>query len=165
MPRRRSIETMDRDAQAADLYRKGLNYRQIAAQMGWKNQASAFEAVRRSAADASREANAEVLQILLDRLQDYRRAAWRVLSATHVVTSASGKIIRDENGHALTDHMPVLHALDRLHRYDIEEAKLRDLYPAAKSRVEIITSDTVEANIALLESQLAVNDPADTGVS
>ena len=37
MPRRPSVEVMERDARAADLYRRGLTYRQIATEVGFRS--------------------------------------------------------------------------------------------------------------------------------
>jgi len=54
----------------------------------------------------------------------------------------------------------VLRALDRLAKIDDIELRLRDLYPAAKSRVEIITEDTLDAECAMLARQVAENDAA-----
>lgn len=163
MPRGRSIETRERDAQAVELRRNGLTHRQIAAQLGYKSPASVHEAIQRGIQDGHRESTAEVLQLQLDRLEMYRRTALRVLAARHYAHS-NGRLITlpDTNGESrpVLDHMPILHALDRLLRVDQEINKLRDLYPAAKSRVEVITRDQVEESITALERELAGNDPA-----
>ena len=52
-------------------------------------------------------------------------------------------------------------------RTDDIEAKLRDLYAAAKSRVEVITEDVVDAELAELARRVAENDAAaaDTGTA
>jgi hypothetical protein len=172
MPRRPSVDVMERDAQAADLYRRGLTYRQIAAQLGFRSPQSVGDAIRRHARLAVGGAlgGPEFTQIMLDRLQDYRRAAWRVATARHYVTSQSGKLSMGPDGSPLLDDDPVLRALDRLLRFDQEESRLRDLYPAAKSRVEVITEDAVDAEMAEIARQIALNDarqarPADTGAA
>ena len=41
MPRRRTIETQERDARAVELRRRHLNYKQIAAEMGYSEAAPA----------------------------------------------------------------------------------------------------------------------------
>lgn len=157
MPRRRSAQTMERDAKAYDLFRRGLSYRQIAAEMGYSANA-AFEAVRRAAKDNAVDPleAAEARQVFLDRFQDYRRAAQRVLSTRHYVASAqSGKLAYGPDGQPLLDDDPVLRALDRLCKIDDMELRLRDLYPAAKSRVEVITEDAVDAECARLAAEIA----------
>lgn len=155
MPRRRSSATMERDAQAADLFRRGLSYRQIGAQLGVSHQ-SAFEAVRRAARDAGRDslAAAEALALMLDRLQDYRRLVYRVATTKHYVTTQAGRVV-EFNGAPLLDDAPVLNAVDRLLRTDDTEAKLLGLYAPAKSRVEVVTEDVVDAELARLTAELA----------
>lgn len=166
MPARRSPEAMEKDHRAYDLFRRGLSYRQIAAELGWKSGKSAFEAVRRGAKEAARDAfkDAEARQVFLDRFQDYRRAAQRVLSTRHFVTTQGGKLVTGPDGNPLIDDDPVLRALDRLHKIDDTELRLRDLYPAAKTRVEIIPEETIDAECARLiqeirEREAAAADP------
>ena len=160
MPRRRSVETIERDHRAYDLFRRGLSYRQIGAELG-VNEKTAWEAVRRAARENAvdpLEAMA-ARQVFLDRFQDYRRAAQRVLSTRHYVASAqSGKLTYGPDGNPLLDDDPVLRALDRLAKIDDMELRLRDLYPAAKSRVEVITEDVIDAELAEVARQIAVND-------
>ena len=156
MPRRRSVETIERDHRAYDLFRRGLSYRQIGSELGVSHQA-AFEAVRRAARENAvdpLEAQA-ARQVFLDRFQDYRRSAQRVLAARHYVTTQSGKLVTGPDGNPLLDDDPVLRALDRLAKIDDMELRLRDLYPAAKSRVEVITEDVIDAECAQLVQEIA----------
>ena len=170
MPRRRSAETMERDARAYDLFRRGLSYRQITAEIGYRSPNAAFEAVRRAARDNASDPleAAAARQVFLDRLQDYRRSAQRVLSTRHYVASTqSGKVVHGPNGTPLLDDDPVLRALDRLLKIDDMELRIRDLYPAVKSRVEVITEDVVDAEIARLAQEIGERDAAaaDTGTA
>jgi hypothetical protein len=161
MPMRRSVETMERDARAADLFRRGLSYRQIAAQMGYKTPSTAFTAVRRAAHDAAASplVAAETREILLERLQDYRRLLWRVATAKHYVVTQAGTIVLDpETDLPLLDDAPVLQAVDRLLRCDQEQAKLADAYPALKARVQVITEEDIDAQLSGLARQVAAND-------
>jgi hypothetical protein len=162
MPRRRSLETMEKDAQAADLYRRGLTYRQISAQMGWASPNASVQSVRRAAKDAARDslATAEALQMMLARQQDYRRAAYRVLAAKHYVVTQAGGLAHGPDRQPLVDDGPVLAALDRLVKIDDAEAKLLGLYAPAKSRVEIITEDAVDAELKRLAKEITAADEA-----
>ena len=172
VPARRSAEAIEKDARAYDLFRRGLSYRQIAAEMDWKSQKSAFEAVRRAARDNASDplVEAEARQALLDRLQDYRRSAQRVLTARHYLVS-DGRLVRGPDGTTpLLDDDPVLKALDRLLKIEDTEARLSGLYAPAKARVEVITEDAVDAEMAEIARQIALNDarearPADTGTA
>jgi hypothetical protein len=162
MPQRPSLAVMERDAQSADLYRRGLSYRQIAKQLGYRSPQSVGDAIRRHARTTAADtlAGPEALQVMLDRLQDYRRLAWRVATSKHYATTASGQVaLHPVTGDPLLDDAPVLHALDRLLRFDDHEAKLCGLYAPSRKQVEVITAEDVEANIARLESELAANDP------
>lgn len=172
MPARRTAKTMERDQKAYDLFRRGLSYRQIAAEMTFASPSSAFDAVRRAARDNAADPleQAEARQAFYDRLQDYRRAAQRVLTARHFHVSQGGKIVLGTDGLPLLDDDPVLRALDRLAKIDDMELRLRDLYPAAKSRVEVITEDALDAEMAEIARKIALNDarqarPADTGAA
>lgn len=159
MPRRRSTETMERDHQAYDLFRRGLSYRQIGAELGVSHQ-SAYDAVRRAARENAVdpvEAAAD-RQVILDRLQDYRRAAQGVLANRHYVLTQAGRLAEGPDGQPLIDDDPVLKALDRLAKLDDLELKIRDLYPAAKSRVEVVTEEAAQALAAALEAQVAELD-------
>jgi hypothetical protein len=161
--RRRSAETMERDARAADLFRRGLSYRQIGAELGVSGH-SAFEAVRRAAMDAARDslANAEALTLMLERQQDYRRLVWRVATAKHYHVTQTGAMAKGPDGQPLIDDGPVLQAVDRLEKIDDMEAKLRGLYAAARSRVEVITEDAVDAELNRLAREIAEADHAGT---
>lgn len=167
MPRRRSAQTMERDGQAFDLYRRGLTYRQIAAQMGYGSLASIGDAIRRASLDAARNApgDGEALRIMLERLQDYRRQAWRVASSRHYVTTQAGRLAAGPDGAPVLDDDPVLRALDRLLRIDDHEAKLLGLYAPAKSRIEVITEDAVDAEMRRLADEIAEREQelADAG--
>jgi len=166
MPRRRAAETMEKDAQAYDLYRRGLSYRQICAQIGWKSTRSAVDAVRRGARDSALDPleAAEARQAFYDRFQDYRRAAQRVLAGRHYVTTQSGRLALGPDGQPLVDSDPNMRALDRLLKVDDMELRLRDLYPAAKSKVEVITDDVLDRELQTLNTQLAaMPETANTG--
>jgi len=151
---------MEKDAQAADLFRRGLTYRQISSQLGWRSPNAAFQAVRRAAKDAATDslAAAEALQMMLARQQDYRRLVWRVAMAKHYVTTQAGLVALGPDGQPLLDDAPVLNAVDRLVKIDAEEAKLLGLYAPAKSRVEVITEDAVDAELAKLAREIADAD-------
>jgi len=160
MPARRTAESMEKDAKAASLYRRGLTYRQIAAELDWASPAAAFEAVRRAVRDAARDdlGGPAALALMLERLNDYRRVAWRIASTKHFLTTQSGVVLHPETRAPLLDDAPVLAALDRLIRTDVEEIKLRGLYAPVKSRVEVITEDMVDGEIARLLTEVSAND-------
>jgi hypothetical protein len=151
---------MERDQRAYDLHRRGLSYRQIAAEMEWRSPNAAVEAVRRAARDNATNPfeQAEARQAALDRLQDYRRAAYRVLAARHYHVAQSGKLVDGPDGGFLLDDEPALKALDRLCKIDDMDNRLRGLYPPVKHEVRQI--DAIDARLLDLADQVALGDPA-----
>jgi hypothetical protein len=166
MPRRRTIEQRDKDARAVELRRRHLNYRQIAAEMGYADQSGAYLAVQRGLADTQAEANDEVRRLELERLDDLARAAQRVLAARHYVVSVTGKAARHPDTDAvLTDDGPALAAIDRLLKIADRRARLLGLDAPVKSRVEVVTEDAVDAEIKRLEGLLGERDSHHSGTS
>lgn len=147
MPRRRTAETMERDQRAYDLFRRGLSYRQIAAEIGYASSDSAFKAVRRAARDNALDhlESEAARQVFLDRLQDYRRAADAVLHTRHWHVTQAGKLAEGPDGQPLIDTDPNMRALDRLTKIDDMELRLRDLYPPTRSRVEVVDDEVARA--------------------
>lgn len=156
MPRRRrTVAQMERDARAVEYRRRGLTYRQIASEMGWKNQASAWEAVQRGLADSILEPAAEVKQLELERLDEYQRHVLRVLASSHIVVSQGVVVTHPDTGRPVTDHGPVLQAIDRLIKISERRAKLLGLDAPARARIEIIDDEIAAAMQRDLERQLA----------
>lgn len=156
MKRRRTVAQIERDAQAVEYRRRGLSYRQIAAQMGWKNQASAYEAVQRGLADSAVEASDEVRRLEVDRLDEMRRHALRVLATPHMMVS-QGVVVtwtdpKTGEETPVPDDTPVLLAIDRLVKISERTAKLLGL--DAPVRHEVITLDAIEAEIARLNAAM-----------
>ncbi|WP_098892259.1 hypothetical protein [Streptomyces sp. or3] len=131
----RSLTTAERDARAAELRSKGWTYRRIAAELGWKQGADAYNAVQRVLKETVREAGEEVRALELERLDgelarlaDVEREVWAVLKRKHVTVS-NGQVIRVD-GEPLLDDAPVLQAADRLVK--IEDARLKNSERRAK---------------------------------
>jgi hypothetical protein len=165
VPRRRSrtVAQIERDAQALEHRRRGLTYRQVAAQMGWKNQASAYEAVQRALSDAICEPADEVRRIELDRLDEYMRHALRVLATPHYMVSQHGEVVMFTDAATgvdkpVMDDEPVLRALDRLLKISAHRDRLLGLAAPTRTRVEVITEDAVDAELKRLAEEIAVHD-------
>jgi transposase-like protein len=153
---RRSAKTMERDHKAYDLFRRGLSYRQIAAELGVSHQ-TAFDAVRRAAKDnaASPLEQAAGRQAALDRLQDYRRAAQKVLMGRHYQVSQAGKTVAGPDGKPLIDPDPSLRALGQLKWIEQEDNRLHDLYPPSRARIEVVDDDVARALVDQMEAEIA----------
>jgi hypothetical protein len=157
VPARRSAEQMEKDQRAYDLFRRGLSYRQISAEMGYRTPSAAYSAVRRAARDNAADPldAEEQRQAFYDRYQDYRRAAQRVLATRHYVTTQSGKLVDGPDGEFLVDDAPVLQALDRLVKVDDQELRLRGLYPPARARIEVVDDEVARALVDQMEAEIA----------
>jgi DNA-binding CsgD family transcriptional regulator len=156
MPPRRAAETIERDHKAYDLYRRGQSYRQIGAELGISHQA-ASNAVRRAAKENAVDPleAAAGRQVFLDRIQDYRRAALAALLACNYVTTQAGRLAEGPDGLPQVDTDPNMRALDRLTKLDDMELRLKDYYPPARSRVEIVDEDVAIALAEANEREIA----------
>src|ERR1035438_4395665 len=166
MARRRSVADRDRDARAVDLRRRHLNYRQIAAEMGYADPSGAYVAVQRGLKDTQDEAGDEVRQMELDRLDDIARGFQRVFGTTHYLVSVgSGRVVMDPRkpGEPLVDDSPVITAGLALLRVMERRAKYLGLDAPSRARIEVVTSDMIEEEIMRLEAEIATSDPAHTG--
>ncbi|MEU0157945.1 hypothetical protein ABZ154_03630 [Streptomyces sp. NPDC006261] len=131
----RSLTTAQRDAHAAELRAKGWTYRRIAAELGWKQGADAYNAVQRVLKETVREAGEDVRTLELERLDRLEAAANEVLEREHVTVS-NGRVV-SLNEMPLPDDGPVLAAIDRLLKIQERRAKLLGLDAPTKQNISI----------------------------
>jgi hypothetical protein len=161
MPRRRTTVDADRDIKALSLSRQGLTYDQIASTMGYRDRSGAFRAVQRGLRDAFREEADELVQMEAERLQALRRLFERIAATPHYAATPSGKIVvHPDTDEPLLDDGPALQAGLALLRVSESWRKLKGLDAPAKSRVEVITEDVVDAEIKRLNAEIAEMDQA-----
>jgi len=120
----RSIETAERDAEAARLRARGLSYRAIAARMG-VDVSTAHAAVQRALKATVEEPAADVRVLELERLDRMYETVMGVLERKHVTVS-NGKVVTLDD-EPIEDDGPVLAAVDRLLRIQERRAKLLGL--------------------------------------
>lgn len=150
----RGADTAERDANACRLRTEGATYSQIADQLGYADRAHARQAVERGLVAIVAEPAIELRTLELARLDLALAEAFAVLRRRHVVVS-HGRIITDpETGEPLRDDGPVLAAVDRIVRIGERRCKLLGL--DAPTRVEAITIDQVDAEIARLSAKLGI---------
>jgi hypothetical protein len=162
---RNTAADRERDAQALDLYTRGLTYRQIAAQLTMASPSTAHAAVQRAVAAVPDPAKAMARRIALQRLAALDRAAWRVLTRQHYVTGNTGQLAYGPDGQPLTDDAPVLQAIDRLLRIEERRAKTIGTDTPVPTRQEITISSELDGEIEDLLAQLTgnVKAPAPSG--
>jgi hypothetical protein len=145
----------ERHAEAVRLRSEGHTYDEIARQLGYRDKATAYNAVQRTLTRAVREPADEVRQIELVRLDSLWMHAMKVLASPHVTVS-NGRVVMVEDragqAHPVPDDAPVLQAIDRLLRIMERRAKLLGLDAPAK--VEVMSLDRIDQAIAELEREL-----------
>lgn len=134
--RPRTTETMQRDAEALRLHCAGLNYDQIATQLGWAARAGAHHAVRRALRDSYRLPLANAVAVEEERLA--------------MVTRALTKII---NGHGRD--VDVVNACVALVRASESRRRLLGLDQPVRRAIDVISETAIDAKIRELEGQLA----------
>lgn len=147
-----SLETAERDAKACRLRSDGYTYPDIARELGYASPGAAYNGVQRAMLAVLQEPAEELRRIELDRLDMLWRAALDVMRGTHVVAQ-NGRVV-ELNGQPLKDDAPVLNAIDRLLRIQERRAKLLGL--DAPKKIELLTMDVIDAEIARLSAELGI---------
>ena len=150
-----------KDARALSFRAQGWTYDRIAAEMRYHDRSAARKAVERALGTDVRESNEAAKALLIADLNAAKQAVWAVLEANHLVIS-DGRVVTLD-GEPIPDDEPVLKAVDRLVKIDQELAKIYGAYAPALARVEVITEDVVDAELAVLARQVADNDAAAAG--
>jgi len=176
----RTAATIERDHKAAELHGQGWSYRRIAAELGFASGGKAHEAVMRAFADIPTPGSDYAKRLDLERIDRLIEKAWAIALKDHLTVSQGrivGKLIgwqRDDDGEILRDgdgkpiglyedildDMPALAAIREIRALLERRARIIGYEAPARSRIEVVTPETVEAHIAALEAELARNDPA-----
>jgi hypothetical protein len=176
-----SIETAARDLEAAGLRVRGRSLQQIADELGYASRGHAHDGIMRAFAALPTDEAADARRLDLERIDRLIAKAWDVMERAHVAYS-NGQVVRRRTGEYETDDEgferlddkgnriplyeevlddgPLLAAIDRIGRRIEQRAKIFGYEAPARSRIEVVTPETIEAHIAILEEELARNDPA-----
>lgn len=146
----RTLKGAKRDAEAAQLRSRGMSFRAIASELGYSNPGTAHAAVSRALAAVVAEPAAEVREHMVAQLDYLTEKALEVLEAQHVVVQ-QGRIVY-QGDKPLTDNAPVLDAIQTLLKIQERRAKLLGL--DAPKKVEVITLDWLDAQIAGLSAEV-----------
>jgi len=121
----RDIDTVKRDAYAAQLRSRGWTYQQIGDELG-TDKGTAFEAVKRAMAEVIAEPAAEAVAFSIRRLDeqrvrlnDLRDKVMEILERKHV-TVVQGQVVYDGDGEAVPDDEFTLKTVDRLLKIDAQ---------------------------------------------
>lgn len=144
-----------RDAQACRLKALGWSLDDIAHHLGLGDDPRrAAAAIRRGLANTVRVARDEQRLLELSSLDELERACFLELQSRHIMVS-NGRIIRDDDDEPLDDDRFLLETVDRILKIKEVRAKLLGLN--APARAEVLTIDSVEAEIMRLEHELRQN--------
>ena len=134
----RSMDTVRRDARAAELRAEGLTYKEIAAELGI-NKGDAWRAVQNAKADVARPAVTKLIAAESGQLDDLYVMALEIIERNHVVVS-HGKVVTmadPETGREepLADDGPRLQAIQTALRVRESYRKLHGLDAEQKVNV------------------------------
>jgi hypothetical protein len=180
---RRTPASAARDMRAAELHGQGWTHERIAAELGYAGRGSVTKAIERAYAMIVTPGAAEAKRLDFERLDRLIEKNWEALERQHVAHS-NGRVIRrfvgierhedgieklDADGKTIPifedvlDDGPIAVHTNVIRGLLERRARMHGYDAPAQSRVEVITADMVESKIADLESQLALNDPANPG--
>lgn len=155
--RRRTIAQIDKDAKALGLHCQGKTYEQIAEALGWRGKSVAYKAVRRALADRQNDAfeQAEEFTAAVARIQMGLRRCQEIIDTPHYLAAPGGKLATDPDGNLVLDDGPKQRAITEMRHLNDQLIMLMDLKPASKQRVEVVTEDVVDREIAKLAKELS----------
>jgi hypothetical protein len=150
----RSIDTAERDAQAAHLRSEGKSLDQIASILGYADRSGAKRAVDRAFAAVPVAAVEELRTTESAKLDRLDVEAWNVLHADHVKVSNSGKIVIDAaTGKPLDDPAPRLSAISTLLKIADRRARLLGLDMPSRAQLDVAMISP-EAAFAALDAEM-----------
>lgn len=176
-----SIKTAARDLEAAGMRVRGRGLQQIADELGYASCGHVHDGIQRAFAALPSDGAEDARRLDLERIDRLIARAWDVMDREHVAYSngqvvrrRTGEYERDDDGlerlddkgnriplyEEVTDDGPLLAAIDRIERLIGRRDKIIGYGAPARSRIEVVTPETVEAHIAALEAELARSDPA-----
>lgn len=126
----REAQIYERCRDAIRLKNQGFTYAEIAPLVGFPSAGAAQRAVHRHLQRLKRESLKDVdeaREAILQELADLRATLQLILERDHVHVSASGKIVRDDNGEPLIDDGPTMQAADRILKIIERKTKLLGL--------------------------------------
>lgn len=184
----RTAATVKRDAEAASLRARGYSFQRIADELGFASKGKAHEAVQRAYADIPGEDVREAKRLDLERIDRLIEQAWDIMLRSHVAVSQgrvvgkqvgwqrdpeTDEVLRDGDGAPLPLYEDVLDdgprdkAVNTINRLLERRARMIGYDAPVQSRVEVITDDVVNAEIAKLTAEFGAADarPPGTGIA
>ena len=162
----RTVEAIERDAEALRLRSRGKTLKHIAETLGYATQSNVCEAISRATADIIAEPAMEVVRQQTELLNHLTDQAMAVLERHHV-TISGGRIVYDgpeptedeeDTRSPLLDDGPVLQAIATLLRIQERRSKLLGLDAPQRVDATVHQPDPAELELAeLIREQRAKN--------
>ena len=130
----RGMDTVRRDARAAELRAQGAHYQAIADELGLSSKGDAWRAVQRAKADVARPAVTKLIQTESEQLDDLYVMALEIIQRNHVTVS-HGQIVYGPDGQPLPDDGPRLQAIQTALRIRDQYQNLHGLKQPAQVAV------------------------------
>jgi hypothetical protein len=153
--RAKRADTAQRRRQAIDMRMAGASYQRIADELGYTSRGAACQDISRALEQAVAEQTQSVeayREEELQRLDLLLAEAWAILKRDHLTVSHGRVVYDDSTGQPILDDGPTLSAIDRILK--IQERRAKYLGLDAPTRVEAITIDSIDAEIAKLAAEL-----------
>lgn len=160
LPRTRSVTRAgrDRDAEAARLKAMGWTLEEICVHLELGTDVRrAAAAIKRALGTMFRFATDEHRAMELQSYDELEATLWAELRKRHLLVDR-GAVVLDLAGAAMSDDRFTLETVDRIMK--IKERRARLLGLDAPHRLETITVDTIDSEIARLEAELKVTRAA-----
>jgi hypothetical protein len=148
-----TTKTQARDMEALRLRTTGWGLEEIAHHFGVSSNTVALS-LRRAVSVMARFAGNEQRLLELQKLDEAEAEVWKVLKMSHWVYTNRGDLVYDPEDKPMRDGRIILEAVDRLMKIAERRSKLMGL--DAPVRAEILTIDSVDAEITRLETELAM---------
>jgi hypothetical protein len=180
----RSLKTAERDHDALALKVKGWSLQKIASELGYASRGAVSTAIRRAFRDLPLAGVEDEKRLDLERIDRLIESAWEVMEREHVAYS-NGQVIRRRTGEAeldeaglerlddkgrtiplyeeVLDDGPLLASIDRIRSLLERRAKIIGYDAPARSRIEVITEDVVDAELKALAEEIAAHDRSGAG--
>ncbi|WUH94574.1 hypothetical protein OG900_33460 [Streptomyces sp. NBC_00433] len=133
-----SLDSAERDAEAARLYRQYRNYQRVSDELGYGNKGNAWRAINKCRDHVRKQAGEELIAVEAAELDQLYVQALEVLERDHIHVS-QGRVVKDDEGVPLLDDGPKLAAIRELRNLRESYRRLYGLDAATKTEATVTT--------------------------
>lgn len=150
----RSLESVKRDARAAELRSQNWTLQEIADELGYTDKSNVRAAITRAHQDVAQGPAQQMLNLYTQRLEDIFQKTMEIAEEDHLVVS-HGRIITDATGVPLRDHSATLAAFREARATLADVRKMLGLDQPTKvdARITEVTPQDAELQEILREAK------------